>query len=106
MVEGNRGDKWIRTIKDISALNLALNPGEKMQIQFIGIVGTGVKSDSAIDDVRLHKSTCANVCDEGMFTCDAELNFGDGKCISWTNVCDGNADCINKRKGYFFEHLL
>ena len=68
---GDKGDAWRRVTKDINAQNFAIVAGERLQFQFIGVVGSGVKSDSAIDDVRLHKTRCDQLCPEHQFTCDA-----------------------------------
>ena len=61
-VPGDRGDRWVRILADIDRKNHFLKAGEKMSLQFIGVVGSGIESNSAIDDIRLHKTPCEFVC--------------------------------------------
>lgn len=95
--KGDKGDVWKRVIRDINQTNFYIQPNERLQLQFIGIVGNGVKSDSAIDDVRLHKTTCDRLCPVEQFTCDATTSTGIVQCIPWSNVCNSEKDCVNGR---------
>ena len=93
-VPGDRGDRWVRILADIDREKHFLKAGEKMSLQFIGVVGSGIESNSAIDDIRLHKTPCRFVCPSDQdFTCDSGKS--EGKCVAWEQVCDGQKDCEN-----------
>ncbi|XP_071851180.1 MAM and LDL-receptor class A domain-containing protein 1-like isoform X5 [Apostichopus japonicus] len=80
----NKGDVWRKA-------QVTLDTSERVyDILIEGVVGTGLRSDIALDDVRFFDGECP---EEGS-TCDFYCQEG-ASCIDRSKVCDFISDCPN-----------